>query len=169
MNTQEWGKIDPHHAEIITPYIGSLPIKLGTLAKDLGVSVKLSTLPPGQSGMIVRNDAGDYVIKINRHENRPRQRFTLAHELAHFLLHKDYIDAHNEGIIDNVLYRSGAPEQKEYEANRLAADLLMPTALITEQMDKIGAPMSDEVVEYMAKIFEVSNAAMEIKLTPIAA
>ena len=70
--------------------------------------------------------------------------------------------------MDNVLYRSGAPEQLEYEANRLAADIVMPNALVTETFESLGTLVSEEVVDHMAQIFQVSKVAMEIRLTTIA-
>ena len=63
------------------------PVRLGEVAKRLGIKVLLSTLPRGTSGQIGQED-GRFVIRINRHEARHRQRFTLAHELAHYLLHR---------------------------------------------------------------------------------
>lgn len=168
MSSREWSKIEASERLIVEKFLGDAPVKLGAVARELGVSVKLSTLNPGESGMISRE--GDaYVIKINRYESRERQRFTLAHEIAHFLLHRDIIDASENGIVDNVLYRSGASEQVEYEANRLAADLVMPRNLIAPRLNQIGIPISDEVIAYLASTFQVSKAAMEIRLTPQAA
>jgi Zn-dependent peptidase ImmA (M78 family) len=126
-------------------------------------------MKPGQSGHIRREDDGSYVIRINRHETPERQRFTLAHEIAHYLLHRDEIDRLPNGIVDNVLYRSGAPEQKEYEANRLAADLIMPSEAVKEQLEAIGPPTSEEIIDRLAKTFQVSKAAMEIRLSLVPA
>ena len=151
--------------EIVDRYLQDVPVKLGAMAKELGLTVKLSTMKPGISGHI--RYAGDegYIIRINRHETRERQRFTLAHEIAHFLLHRDEIDRLEDGIMDNVLYRSGAPEQKEYEANRLAADLVMPRDAVEERLEAFGTPASDEIIDYMAAVFQVSKAAMEVRLS----
>lgn len=168
MSIREWRRLGAEQREIVGRHMDEIPVKLGALARELGVSVKLSTMKPGISGHI-RQEDGTYVIRINRHETRERQRFTLAHEIAHFLLHRDEIDRLEEGIVDNVLYRSGAPEQKEYEANRLAADLIMPRAAVHAEMEALGAPISEEVIDRMADIFEVSKAAMEVRLSAFAA
>ena len=165
MKTLSWRRIDPDKREIAKRYMSQVPVKLGAMARELSLSVKLSTMKPGESGHIKREEDGRYVIRINRHETRERQRFTLAHEIAHYLLHRDEIDRHEEGIVDNVLYRSGASEQTEYEANRLAADLIMPSNLVREKMDTLGTPTSDEIIDRMAEIFQVSKAAMEIRLS----
>lgn len=163
MRSPEFHKIAPEHRSIVEQHLLEKPVRLGMLAKELGISVKLSSLGRGQSGLIERKD-GRYTIKINRHETRERQRFTLAHEIAHFLLHQDAIDRSGE-IRDNVLYRSGQPEQLEYEANRLAADLIMPIDQVESDLATISVPVSDTVIERLAREWQVSKAAMEIRLS----
>ena len=138
------------------------PVRLGEIAKRLGVTVLLSTLPRGTSGQIGQED-GDFVIRINRHEAKHRQRFTLAHELAHFLLHRDKIVAEG-GWSENVLLRSGQPASIEYEANRLASDLVIPSSQLSAATTSYTGPITNEVIEDLARRFGVSTAAMEIKL-----
>ena len=167
MTAREWRKIDAEQRAIVERYLWEVPVKLGAMARELGLKVKLSTMKPGVSGMIVKVES-EYIIKVNRHEIRERQRYTLAHEISHFLLHRETINASAVGIVDNILYRSGAPEQLEYEANRLAADIVMPNALVTETFESLGMLVSEEVIDYMAQIFQVSKVAMEIRLTTIA-
>ncbi len=163
MAIKEWSKVKPEHVEVISRHVCAIPVKLGAMARELGVSVKLSTLQPGISGHILYEDDG-YIIRINRHEVRERQRYTLAHEIAHFLLHRDEIDKPG-GIEDNVLYRSGVPEQKEYEANRMAADLVMPLGAVRKELDAMGPLTSEEAIDQMAEVFQVSRAAMEVRLS----
>ena len=132
----------------------------------LGVRVLLSTLPRGTSGQIGKED-GTFVIRINRHEARHRQRFTLAHELAHFLLHRERIEA-DGGWSENVLLRApNQPMQIEYEANRLASDLVIPSALLLEATSDYNGPMTSEIIDDLARRFGVSTAAMEIKLQTV--
>jgi Zn-dependent peptidase ImmA (M78 family) len=144
--------------ECLTEY----PVKLGAIATRLGVKVLLSTLPRGTSGQIGQEN-GEFVIRINRHEAKHRQRFTLAHELAHFLLHRDQIVA-DGGWSENVLLRSGQPANVEYEANRLASDLVIPSERLADATADYSGPMTSEVIEDLARRFGVSTAAMEIKL-----
>lgn len=167
MAAREWSKLDAKHRVIVERHMAEIPVKLGAMAHELGLLVKLSTMKPGESGMIAKVD-DNYMIRINRHETRERQRYTLAHEIAHFLLHRDVIDQSVAGIVDNVLYRSGAPEKMEYEANRLAADLVMPKTLVATKVKSLGALVSEEVIDHMANTFQVSKVAMEIRLSTIA-
>lgn len=160
--SQEYLSLPPEVRADIDEYLSEYPVKLGAIAKQLGVKVLLSTLPRGTSGQIGQEN-GNFVIRINRHEAKHRQRFTLAHELAHYLLHRDRIVAEG-GWSENVLLRSGQPENVEYEANRLASDLVIPSAQLAKATAEYSGPMTSEVIEDLARRFGVSTAAMEIKL-----
>lgn len=167
MASRELNRIDPQERKVVDRFLQRKPVPLGALATELGVEVRLSALRPGESGSIEMEN-GRFVIKINRHETRERQRFTLAHEIAHYLLHRDLIRADGK-ISDTVLYRSGQPDRIEFEANRLAADLIMPDELIKADLSRIGSSLTEEAIEYLAGEWQVSRAAMEIKLGPVAA
>lgn len=157
----EWHRLDPKIRAIIEDFQGAPPVRLPELARALGVSIKASTLAPGISGEIRPLNDG-YVIRINRHDPLKRQRFTAAHELAHFILHRDQI---RDGIEDDVLYRSTTlSDKREQEANRLAADILMPEALLNEARDAADEKGVGDVVLYLSDLFGVSEAAMRIKV-----
>jgi Zn-dependent peptidase ImmA (M78 family) len=162
-STREWLKIREADREVLERHLGEVPVKLGAIARDLGVEVKVSSLPLNVSGQISKIN-GRYEIKINRHESRQRQRFTLAHELAHFLLHRDVIDGMGGKLTDNVLYRSGASEHIEYEANRLASQIVMPEKALQNAFSRYGENLSETTVELLAEQFGVSKAAMEIRM-----
>ena len=162
---REMDRIDGESRRILDRYTSECPVKLGSLAKELGISIKISGLGTGVSGQISREVNG-YVIRVNRNETRERQRFTIGHELAHFLLHRDVIDSSPNGITDTVLYRSDAPEQIECEANRLAVEIVMPMPLIeNERRENFKGVMTEATIEALANRFEVSKAAMEIRLS----
>lgn len=167
MASRELARVAPADKMILDRYMSEYPIKLGQLARELGVSIKVSSMGTGISGQISRED-DQYVIRVNRNEARERQRFTIGHELAHYLLHRDVIDSSPEGIKDTVLYRSGKPEQIEFEANRLAAEIVMPMHLIEKELQtKFGGVVTEATIESLASHFEVSKAAMEIKLSTL--
>lgn len=155
-------KLSDDEFAILDSHLSNIPVKLGALAKDLGISVKVSTLKTGVSGLIQR-EGGIYKIKLNRYESRERQRFTLAHEISHYLLHRDLIDKNENGIVDNVLYRSGEAANVEYEANKLASCIVVPSEVLIEELEAHSDYESTAQVEILARRFEVSKAAMEIK------
>lgn len=157
----EWNRLDPAVRAQIEAFQDAPPVRLPDLARALGVPVKAATLGPGISGEIRPDDDDGFVIRINRHDPPKRQRFTVAHELAHFLLHRDEI---GNGIEDDVLYRSSLSDRREQQANRLAADILMPGRLVAEAREAAEEKGVGDVVLYLADLFAVSEAAMRIKI-----
>lgn len=158
--SKEWQLIPTEQKEIISRYHNTAPIKIGTIAKELGLTVKSSTLQAGISGEI-RYISGKYIIRVNRHDPKVRQRFTVAHEVAHFLIHRDRI---GDGIVDDILYRSSLSDTLEAQANRVAADLLMPWDMIQEFL-KCHRNLKPEMrLEKLAEELEVSSTALKIRL-----
>ena len=148
---------------VVEKHLADTPVKLGALASELGLEVFKSTLRPGISGLIEPADSSPagYRIRLNRHESTERQRFTLAHEIAHFLLHRQDIGA---GVVDDTMYRSALSNRKEVEANKLASQLIMPDKNVARELAQVQHLPVEERVEILAKEFRVSTQAMRIKL-----
>lgn len=157
--SREWTLITPEQREIITKHQENFPVAVGAIAKELGITVLKSTMPGQISGEIREKD-GLTTIKVNRHDVKERQRFTIAHEIAHFLLHRDRIAS---GIIDDVLYRSRLSDELEREANRLAADIIMPTTLIEKLIKDNNKLKAEERYKKIAEEAQVSLAAAKIR------
>lgn len=143
--------------------VATLPIQVETIACEHGISVKHLPLDDELSGMSFVKD-GTSIIVVNSSHHSNRQRFTIAHELGHHILHRSYLvdNVH----VDKVIYRnhksSDGVHLKEIEANAFAAELLMPAAKVKPY---IGTDINDEArVAAVAKIFKVSTAAMTIRL-----
>lgn len=93
------------------------------------------------------------VIGVNKGQHPVRRRFTIAHELGHFLM------SHEMGkdeLIDDAFDR---PHSQEQEANMFASYLLMPSDWIKESVKKYGMDL-----EKLAKEYEVSKQAITIRL-----
>ena len=84
-------RISLENKAIIERHLAIYPVRLGKLAAELGVAIKVATMRTGVSGQVSR-EGNQYVIRVNRNEARERQRFTIGHELAHFLLHRNIIE-----------------------------------------------------------------------------
>jgi Zn-dependent peptidase ImmA (M78 family) len=110
----------------------SPPTDLMGLARDLGIQIVYDTYADyaGKIEMVQSGHNPQFVISINAADSPNRQRFTLAHEIAHFIKHRKQLEA--GGIVDNAMYRSLLPEPLEWEANRYAAQLLMPLSAMTK-------------------------------------
>lgn len=91
-----------------------------------------------------------------------RLRFTFAHELAHFLIHKEYYMNHGITATKNSKESDNVTER---EADVLSAALLMPLGRVKVAFNRLrGACSSAEAVSCLSKTFEVSCQAMEIRL-----
>jgi hypothetical protein len=146
--------------DIVSPFLELAPVDLVGMAAALSLDVfDTDTFHQDEAGRIQRIFDGDeilYVIEINKRHSDNRKRFTLAHEISHYLLHRDQI---GDGITDDALYRSKLGDAIETEANRLAAQLLMPRVLV-RTFFKSGIQSLSE----LCRMFQVSEAAMRIRL-----
>lgn len=159
MSSRERVLVEEHERNVVNRYMTEIPVRVSAIAKELGISVLAATLPAGVSGEL-RPSEGTYVVRVNRHDSKARQRFTVAHEIAHYLLHRDQIGA---GITDDVLYRSTLSDAREAEANKLAAEIIMPQSTMDREFrEKAG--QREEVIAQLAEQFQVSEAAMRIRL-----
>ena len=93
---------------------------------------------------------------MNKEHHPNRRRFTTAHEIAHYILHESLI---GDGIADDGLYRSKLSNQMEAQANKLAADILMPWHLLNPMINN-GVTS----VQELASRFQVSVSSMSIRL-----
>lgn len=154
--------MDESDLKVLEQFTTEAPVKVGALADALGLRVVVATLPMNISGLIKPDEErpGKFVIKVNRFESKERQRFTIAHEIAHFLLHRDLIQS---GVVDSVLYRSKLSSRAESEANKLAADIIMPSRLVYPASRELNFESDDQKVAYLAQKFDVSRQAMSIR------
>lgn len=161
MKTIDLSLLPQHTRELIESFQTELPVKVGRIAAELGISVRLSTLPANISGEIKEDDAGNVVIKVNRHDVKARQRFTIAHEISHYLLHRSLLKS---GITDEVLYRSSDIDEVEKEANALAASIIMPTSAIKFLEQQFSDYKGEALYEKIADKLQVSTIALKIAI-----
>ena len=97
-----------------------------------------------------------YRIKINSRHPKRRQRFSMAHEYAHYQLHRSHLDNLSGG--EQILHRSAERDPREYQANRFAAAILMPEAEFRHAFDNEASSAST-----LAEIFDVSLQATRMR------
>ena len=159
--SNEWNSLCSEYQQLLETHQTTYPVQLGAIAKALGIKILSSTLRSDISGEI-RETNGEVTIKVNRHDAKTRQRFTVAHELAHYFLHRDLL---KDGIVDDVLYRSSHSTSIEQEANRLAADILMPIHLLNALVLQCNHEKeTSRKIEYLAQELNVSITALKIRL-----
>lgn len=143
------------------------PVDVERLARQEGLRVVEEQLESEISGMLYR-EGGRAIILINQNDAPVRKRFSIAHELGHYHLHTS-----TSVFVDRrVRFRDSNSSQgtikEEIEANNFAAELLMPESFVLQEAMRLRGrrfPLSDEeLIEELAKIFEVSRQAMEVRL-----
>ena len=147
-----------------------LPIPVETVAYHLGLDVRPAPLGDDISGLLVIED-GQGTIGYNIKHAEVRQRFTIAHELGHYVLHQSaqplFIDKRYRSSA--TYYRDGhtatGSSALEIEANSFAAALLMPDDLVYAEVAKHDLDLGDEEsLSVLAKKFKVSTQAMAYRL-----
>lgn len=152
-------------SDLLAKYrIDQPPVDVEAIARHEGFEVNRGSLPPEMSGALYR-EKGRVVIAVNGIHSGLRQRFTIAHECGHAILHPNR-DLHLDRVI--AFRRSDLPtDRAEAEANEFAASLLMPEAFLRERVNEFELatlPSPDNRIDVLARDFEVSRAAMTFRL-----
>lgn len=145
--------------------IDGLPVEVEDVARRLGIRVENADLGDDVSGVLVRS--GEHaVIGVNWTHHPNRRRFTIAHEIGHYLLHEEgtYIDKGTHARFRDEQSGSGT-DQEEIEANAFAAALLMPAKKVREEARRRPFdPADDADLNALALTFGVSSQAMSFRL-----
>lgn len=123
--------------------------KMCVIAHDYRIKVDLWYL--GEYGSCLWAAPSGWRIAINLDEAPTRRKFSFAHELGHFFLHRNHTRAHFFSCTGQ------ASPRKEREANQFAASLLMPEALILHMVD------AGYCHENTARILGLSAEAVSIR------
>lgn len=136
------------------------PVDVEAVAEFLGFTVLTYPLPDTTSGLTFIEE-GIKTIGVNSTHPRTRQRFSVAHELGHYLSGHESYDGGGTHVDDRPSYLDPQYRQ-EVEANEFAAELLMPSAWLKRDVAEHG--MSQIDTPALAKRYEVSEQAMWIQL-----
>ena len=137
-------------------FINDGRVDIEGLIRNMGLRIEKKALDSSISGCLKKID-GQWTIIVNEKHNEKRQRFTMAHELAHYYLHRTFKDSFTD---DEIFYRNEESHSIEYAANRFASDLLInPSAL--KKVIKQGTVFIDEIANH----FQVSSIAVKIQLS----
>jgi Zn-dependent peptidase ImmA (M78 family) len=150
--------VDP--MTVISKHWDSTPVPIDAIIRDIGLPLSYEPMDDNISGYIERQRGG-YRIVVNAIHPPTRQRFTAAHELGHYIYHRDLL---GEGVGDNRAYRTDGTDRPnanirpihERQANSFAANVLMPRHRLTN----VGLESTSD----LASRFWVSQAAMKIRL-----
>lgn len=150
--------------------IESVPIPIEAIARAKGLPIVETVMEADVSGALIRSQELQG-IAINAAQAPVRKRFTIAHELAHFMLNhvdRDHVDWHFT-VIRRDGRSSEAEDDQEIAANFFAASLLMPKHILrkdVERQKKLNGEVvfEDSDVTLLAKKYKVSEQAMRYRL-----
>ena len=146
--------INKEDIKIIKDNQKSCPVRITAITEEYGIDVYNSSMSRNISGAIIK-EGDKYVIYVNDKHPKNRQRFTIAHEIAHYILNKEKI---GDNLTDNAMYRSKLSNVFERQANILASEILMPVNFVMQFIEE------NKSVSEMAILFKVSEEAMRIRL-----
>lgn len=150
-----WDFVRQRADEFARPY-SAPPIPVLEIAENNGVEVVFSDFGKHSDMVSGLCDFEARKIYVNDNESFGRKMFTIAHELGHWVLHRQWFESDPD--LYGVLPRVGAPDKNafETEANVFAAEILVPKHLLF--------PVKMAGVAQLADIFNVSRKMMENRL-----
>jgi Zn-dependent peptidase ImmA (M78 family) len=169
MNKQKLEQIEKRADEILRETNAwQIPVPIDHVARRLSLTTEAGILGEDISGALVV-EKGRGAIGYNSTHARVRQRFTIAHEIGHYVLHIKNPLQSRLFVDGYVAFRndesSVGNDWQEVEANAFGAALLMPANLVREEIKQRKLDLDDEDdLNTLAKQFHVSPAAMSYRL-----
>ena len=151
-----WG-LAQERANRLTKDYSAPPIPVIEIAESNGVDIVFAGFGDHNSVVAGLCDFENARLYVNKDDIEVRQYFTIAHELGHWLLHRDIFMSYPERY--PVLPRFQNAEEHdplEQEANCFAANLLVPKRLLK--------PVKLAPVSVLANIFKVSKTMMDFRI-----
>ena len=143
------------------------PVGLLALARDMGIT-GVQYIPDGPDGVLVRRESG-YIIGVNAQDVPNRQRFTIAHEIAHQLVNQTLLpDSPGiEARRTSFFKGQSSNDEMEHRVERLcdiaAAELLLPERLLQKD-DFVASGPSLVALRKVSQSYQVSPQAAGIRL-----
>jgi len=129
------------------------PVSLRDVVSALNLELVKRTREPFTSEAALEPLGDGRAIVLNGGGDSGRRRFTIAHEIGHFVLHPERCRPERGGIVNE------AGRMEEREADAFAVELLMPEQLVRDAVREQGLD-----VDRLADRFEVSRKAMQARL-----
>lgn len=145
----------------------SVPVPIEEIATKAGILDIQPLSSEAFEGMLIADAEKSHgVIFVNQDCRRPRQRFTIGHELGHFLLpwHRHMKDGalKFECITEDMqASRSGKSDARtdwEVQANEFSSEILMPRLVFKKSMKRKDEPDLEHVRD-LSRLFETSMEA----------
>ncbi len=154
-------------SELLRAHKVTVPaVNVFRIIEERDINLAFEDMDDADSGLLLIED-GQATIAINSTHHPNRQRFTAAHECGHYFLHCKEGD--DQLFVDQAFQRGAVAgagtDIQEIQANRFAAELLMPEDMVRSAVPNDS--LSDLDIALLALRFEVSEQAMTIRLVKL--
>ncbi|WP_259672322.1 ImmA/IrrE family metallo-endopeptidase [Rhizobium sp. NLR22b] len=143
-----------------------VPVPIEELALQLEIEEIAELETEGfEGGLITDSNRSRGIILVKRGVNQPRRRFTIGHELGHFLIANHVPDEDGRFLcsrqdLQTLSAKEGDRRAKmEFEANRFSSLILMPPPKLREYFKRQPSPSIEHLFQ-LADEFQVSKEAM---------
>lgn len=159
----DWTLVEDEVAGLLSSHdVHEAPIPLDAMVRSQNLHVQFGHFPADQSSIAGFIRLSERKIYVNAADAPRRQTFTIAHELGHWVLHRQLLGAHPE--LYRVLRRDrpmASPSPLEQEANGFAGRLLVPKLLLDHYWRRASVRPT---VSTLARIFSVSEDVIRFRL-----
>lgn len=137
-------------------------IDLEAIAWSMGAKVREAELPSCEARIIGFRDQA--IITVRNSGDPRRRRFSIGHELGHWIHHRGRSSICRSSDIGNPR----AASQLEKQADRFAADLLMPRYLFAPALAAVERP-NFEAIDALGATFATSRLATSLRCIDLGA
>jgi Zn-dependent peptidase ImmA (M78 family) len=136
------------------------------IATELGIDVYGVEDKIEDAEIVYDENTGKFSINVNNSQVFTRQRFSVAHELAHYILHKD--DIKEEKAIARHDKSDIGYDNREKEADDLAAELLLPEEALNDYISQLkidkSSLINESTVRDISSKFKLSLTMVIVRL-----
>jgi Zn-dependent peptidase ImmA (M78 family) len=143
-----------------------IPVPIEELCRRLDIiEIRALTTAGFEGGLLTDRERSNGIILVKNGVSPQRRRFTLGHELGHFLMPSHVPDTQGRFLCsekDLLLLNPKEGDRRakmEVEANRFSSLILMPPPALRVELGKKSAPSLEHMLA-LAKKFDVSKDAM---------
>ncbi|MDC7126799.1 MAG: ImmA/IrrE family metallo-endopeptidase, partial [Spirochaetales bacterium] len=143
-------------------------VDITEIIKKKSINIFEVDFPNNVSGALDMRNPNNPIIYLNKDHHLHRKRFTLAHELGHFILHHGAFLHLDKNLYFRDNFQNKNNDLIEIETNEFAANILMPYELIkSDIINKKDSIDDEEFIIQMAEKYNVSQIAMTIRIKKI--
>lgn len=135
----------------------NIPFNIEACIKDLGILLIKEDMND-LSAYLEKRPNGQWVIGVNKYHHPNRQRFSMAHELGHYINDQDFFKRESR-LDDIILLRTNSINEREMRANEFASEILIPSEFFKDLIINQG---KRNIIE-LSSFFKVSPAAIKYK------